>query len=632
VAAIVGSSIFDGGFTAAVRSFHGALTDPNSKSAVLALADFGATATTALERFLPQAAGVIQPQLNLRLAEVGGQGGVAAVVIPAIQAIKVAAWVLLILAVVLFALGVWVSPNRRLGFVRTGWILVGVGALQGLLAVFMYAGSAVLGGDTLARALTSAAMVQLANPLVTRVIATVIIGGLMVSAAGALFPQLKPHEILLRTRDWALWRPTRPSLAVLRSLLLVAAGLGMILYPTVTADLLAITAGLMVFFWGVAELDRVAEHYLALDRARAAELAAADGPPPRRRQRRGWLIPAGAGAVALVLLAAMFVPAAMPQRAVKLAAIDDAHGCNGHVELCDRPFDQVALPASHNSMSAADEPGWFLAEQPTGIVKSLDDGIRALLVDTWYGQGTPSGAAITADKSMAAAEAELKATFGAEVVASVRRSIDRIRREKGVGPVEPYFCHTVCEIGATRMLPVLQGIRKWMDDHPREVLVIFIQDSVTPADTAAVFKQAGLADLAYTHEVGSAWPTLGQMIDSRKRLVVLMENTGGGTAYPWLMQGFDQVQDTPYTFNSVADFNCTRKRGTEASQLFAINHWLASFTHLVTNAEKVNAYPVLSKRVKQCWAERDMVPNLVAVNWYDRGDLFRVVDEVNGVD
>jgi hypothetical protein len=598
---------------------------------VLALADFGATATTALEQFLPQAAGVIPAKLNLRLAEVGGQGGAAAVVIPAIQAIKVAAWLLLLLSVALFALGIWVSTTRRVAVVRTGWILVIVGALQGLLALFLYAASAVLGGSSLARALTSAALVQLANPLVTRVVATIIIGGLMVSAAGALFPQLKPHEYLLRARDWALWRPTRPSLAVLRSLLLVAVGAGMILYPTFTADLLAIIAGLMVFFWGVAELDRVAEHYLALDRAREAEQAVAHETAPRRRRSRAWLIPAGAGAVALVLLAALLVPAALPQSAVKMAAIDDAQGCNGHIELCDRPFDQVALPASHNSMSAADEPGWFLAEQPTGIVKSLDDGIRALLVDTWYGQATPSGAAVTADKSMSAAEAELKATFGPEIVASVRRTIDRIRREKGVGPVEPYFCHTVCEIGATRMAPVMQGIRKWMDNHPREVLVIFIQDTVTPADTAAVFKQAGLDAMAYTHPVGSAWPTLGQMIDSNKRLVVLMENTGGGSDYPWLMQGFDQVQDTPYTFNTPADFSCELNRGTPQSQLFAINHWLASFAHLVTNAEKVNAYPVLSKRVKECQPQRDMVPNLIAVNWYDRGDLFRVVDEVNRV-
>ena len=32
--------------------------------------------------------------------------------------------------------------------------------------------------------------------------------------------------------------------------------------------------------------------------------------------------------------------------------------CNGHAELCDRPFDEVAYPMTHNAMSNA-EAGWI---------------------------------------------------------------------------------------------------------------------------------------------------------------------------------------------------------------------------------------------------------------------------------
>ena len=56
------------------------------------------------------------------------------------------------------------------------------------------------------------------------------------------------------------------------------------------------------------------------------------------------------------------------------------------------PFDQVVIPASHNSMSVADGT-WYLAEQPKDMVASLDDGIRGLLVDTWYGQPAANGRA-----------------------------------------------------------------------------------------------------------------------------------------------------------------------------------------------------------------------------------------------
>ena len=59
--------------------------------------------------------------------------------------------------------------------------------------------------------------------------------------------------------------------------------------------------------------------------------------------------------------------------------------CNGYPELCGKRIDQVTFPATHNSMSAAAEPGWFLPNQRYGIIRQLDDGIRGLLIDTHYG-------------------------------------------------------------------------------------------------------------------------------------------------------------------------------------------------------------------------------------------------------
>jgi hypothetical protein len=106
-------------------------------------------------------------------------------------------------------------------------------------------------------------------------------------------------------------------------------------------------------------------------------------------------------------------------------------------------------------MSIADGT-WFLAEHPKDMVESLDDGIRGLLVDTWYGQPTEDGGAITAPESLAGAEAELTATYGKEVVASIQRTIDRVRRSEPSGPTEPYFCHTVCEIGSEFQGPVVE--------------------------------------------------------------------------------------------------------------------------------------------------------------------------------
>ena len=40
-------------------------------------------------------------------------------------------------------------------------------------------------------------------------------------------------------------------------------------------------------------------------------------------------------------------------------------------------------------------------------------------------------------------------------------------------------------------------------------------------------------------------PTLGELIESDKRLLVMAENDAGGGRYPWYQQGFDLVQETP---------------------------------------------------------------------------------------
>ncbi|MDF1604207.1 hypothetical protein [Nocardioides sp. YIM 152315] len=313
-----------------------------------------------------------------------------------------------------------------------------------------------------------------------------------------------------------------------------------------------------------------------------------------------------------------------------LAADDDADAaCNGHVELCDRAYDEVAYAATHNSMAAAAEPGWFFAEQPDGIRAQLDHGVRVLLVDSWYGQRTDRrGIIATTGSTRADALREARGEFGELAV----RAALRAQGATGLspqGPVRPYLCHAMCELGSTSWRHSLDELRDWLAEHPREVVTVFVQDEVTPADTAEVVEAAGL--LAYVAAPPAlGWPTLGEMIDSGRRLVVLMENHGGGTSYPWLLQGFDWVQDTPYLFHDPAEFSCAPNRGDPDASLFLVNHWIKSKTRIAENAEVVNDRSVLAPRLEECEAERGRLPNYVAVDYYDRGDLMAVVDELNG--
>lgn len=160
---------------------------------------------------------------------------------------------------------------------------------------------------------------------------------------------------------------------------------------------------------------------------------------------------------------------------------------------------------------------------------------------------------------------------------------------------------------------------------------MFVQDEVSPADTAQVIEAAGLAPYVHTPAGDGGWPTLGGMIDTGTRLVVLMENRGGGDRLPWLIPGFDVVQDTPYQFESAEDFSCAPNRGDPDASILLVNYWIDANRRAPETAALVNARDVLLPRLEECERERGQLPNFVAVDFYDRGDLLDVVDELNGV-
>lgn len=619
-AAVVASSAFNRVFTEAVASFHSALTEQGSDSAVLTVADLGSSAVSLLEAVAPDLAEKIPADLDVTLAQIGGQQGIAAAIIPWFQAVTALALLLPVLAVACWALGVWLAPDRRMAMLKVGWSMLAVAAGLAVILAIAWAGSRLYDPGGLQTAVLRSAVDVFGRALAGRTLVIAVAGGLIVVAASALLPQVRVHEQVVRLARRATRRPQRPAWVLARGLGLIAVGAGFVLFPAVATSVVAVAVGLGVLLIGVAELDLVAE------RARARQMA----PESAGTWRWAWVLPVAAGVVAVGLLGLVLLPAALPQPTPVVAAGSDPDACNGHAELCDRRFDEIAFPASHNSMSAADEPGWFLAEQPTSMVNSLSDGIRVFLIDTWYGQATQSGGTVTAPRSLQRAQADLTDGRAAELTPAMRRSIDRLRAEDTLGPERVYLCHTLCELGATELQPQLAGVKQWLDQHPREVVTFFIQDATTPADTAEAFARAGLADLAYVHQPGAEWPTLQEMIESGRRVLVLMENEGGGAQYPYLHQGFELAQDTGYTYQSVTDFDCAPNRGPAGADLFLVNHWLSSFRTLVSGARQANAESVLGERVRACRAERGQIPNFVAVNWYDQGDLLAVVDELNG--
>ena len=117
------------------------------------------------------------------------------------------------------------------------------------------------------------------------------------------------------------------------------------------------------------------------------------------------------------------------------------------------------------------------------------------------------------------------------------------------------------------------------------------------------------------------------MINSGRRLVVMAENETGGI--PWYHDAFTFTQETPYSFETVEDFNCDSNRGQPDSPLFMINHWVTP--PLAQAGRRANSSEVLLERLKVCQEVRGLLPNILGVDFYARGDTLGVVAGLNGV-
>lgn len=601
---------------------HAALVTGDSTGVLFRLADIGALLVAALETLAPEQAAVLPNGLDVTLADVGA-GDLGTTFVDQAHAVRLLSWLLPLLGV-LALVGAGLLRSRSTGTRGPGdWlrlaqhVLAWTAGVLVLTIVLARWATARLGDDDLLGAVARAGWEEL-EAAVWRTVLVVALLALL--AAVVRHPGLRLDEGSgARLRAWLSTRDLPLAEHTMRLGVLAAAGALLLLHPVGVLR----TAVLLVGVGLLALALRDALVVAAVGIRRVAP-ALADRAAPLVAQLRGrTAVVAGVALLAgLITLGAWPGSESMPVSAAAPGA------CNGHRELCERRYDEVSHAATHNSMAAADEPGWFLSEQPTGLVGQLDDGVRALLIDTWPGQVTSSGVVANTEASRAEGLAQAEAEFGKPVVASALRLRGSLNLTP-VGPEEPFLCHGLCELGSTPLVSEMRKVRTWMDNHPREVVTLFIQDAITPQATAQAFDEADLTDLAHTQTAGAPWPTLAEMIDSGRRLVVIHENRTD-PAVPWILASEVFSQDTPYSFRRIKDFTCELYRGSPDAPLFLVNHWLSNKSSRIADADRVNATGVLLTRMQQCTVERGQQVTYVAVNNYDRGDLFSVVDTLNG--
>ena len=622
---IVGGRAFTGLWRRAVRDIHRALFKRDKNTVTLTVADVGTVLAAALEQVRPSLAHELQSTERVEIVK-QDIGSLSATLANVAERVQVLAILLIGLSLLFVAGAVVLAPDRRDTVIELG---LGAAVAGGLLVVaYSVTRSAAVNHLTEpdAQAAARAVWDAFLGDLRTAGWILAASGAIVAAAASSLIKPAPFGHPLRVAGAWVAREPARPLGRVLRGAAFVAVGIFVLVDRNAVLALVLNAFGIYLIYEGVSAILRLIyrpeEH---------AEPRPAPGPLRRFHRRR----------LAIGLVPIVFIPvviAAFLGTGGTTTAAPVKGPCNGHEELCDRPFDQVALPATHNAMSVP-LPGWYSSEQDAPIADQLHDGIRGLLIDTHYADKLPNGKVRTyfGSRDELARRAQLDGVSQDSYDAALRIR-DRLGFE-GKGERGMYLCHSFCELGATRLDSVLADVRTFLVANPGAVIVVINQDYVSPEDFVGALRDAKLDELAYKGPVDGNWPTLREMVDKNQRVVFLAENHAG--AAPWYHLAYESItEETPYTFKKVPLLtkpdnlpkSCEPNRGPDAAPLFLLNHWISTDPiPLPSQASTVNAYDALLARARECERIRSHLPNLVAVNFYRRGDLFKVVDKLNGL-
>ncbi|KIY64916.1 PLC-like phosphodiesterase, partial [Cylindrobasidium torrendii FP15055 ss-10] len=275
--------------------------------------------------------------------------------------------------------------------------------------------------------------------------------------------------------------------------------------------------------------------------------------------------------------------------------------CNGHAELCERGYGDVTYLGSHDSFAISDSSASVARTQEVGLKEQLDLGVRMLQ-------------------------------------AQAHKDGDDLK-----------FCHTSCILfDGGKVVDYLKTVKEWLDENPNEVLTfIFTNPEGLPAQSmwAPAFRDAGLIDLAYVPPsqpvARGDWPTLGELIDTGKRVLVFLDDTGGG-GVDFIMAEFDNIWEAPFS-STDKNFPCKVDRITgnlsPEQHMNMINHnlnkkVLGSDDILVPDygdIETTNSVDSILADNNGCKGLAGNVnANFVMLDFVNKGEGLKAVDQLNG--
>ncbi len=249
--------------------------------------------------------------------------------------------------------------------------------------------------------------------------------------------------------------------------------------------------------------------------------------------------------------------------------------CNGSPALCERAYNDITYPTTHNSTST----GFFATNQVNGMEKQLNDGIRAFMIDLYQ--------------------------YNDQV----------------------YSCHKFCFLGGSPISETLNILKKFLDQNPHEVLTILFESHVTGEKVESSFQNSKLNSYLYDPTHQKHWPTLLELIKANKRLLIFTEIKEGGPS--WYSPLWDYAFDTSYSVSDTDNFDCRINRGVQKNPLFILNNFVTNIFGRKMANKKANTFSFIVERAIKCQKALSHRPNFIAVDFYETGEIVKAVNYLN---
>ncbi|KAF8518524.1 PLC-like phosphodiesterase, partial [Hysterangium stoloniferum] len=274
--------------------------------------------------------------------------------------------------------------------------------------------------------------------------------------------------------------------------------------------------------------------------------------------------------------------------------------CNGHTELCNRSYGNVRF--THDSYAFSSDPLALARNQQVDILTQLVLGVRLLQAQSHMFNGVL------------------------------------------------HFCHTSMYLllfnGGT-VADYLSKVKTFLDNNPTEILTLLLTNPEgVSVETVwdPIFQHSGIAALAYVPPSlpvkQSDWPTLGELIQMGKRVIVFMDFNSNTTAAPYILPEFEMIWETPFDVTN-SSFTCTidRINGplSQTDHMNLLNHYLdlGFLNDTITipdfiDSNTTNSVSSLIAGSNACVSlNGNRNANFLMLDWVDIGDAFNASERLN---